>query len=157
MFVVTARLPRRKLLTGGITVLCCCAVVAAALVLTLGDRVVTVSAEVSGLRNNEERIAYLNGLGWEVSDSPVMIEELLVPETFDESYTEYLTLQSSQGFDLTKYAGRRIKRYTYTVSNYPDDTAEVQAALLIYKGRIIGGQLQAADGSFVLPLTEAEA
>ena len=83
---------------------------------------------------------------------PVRSEELIVPENFDESYDDYLALQSKQGFDLTKYAGKRIKRYTYTVTNYSDSEAEVHAALLIYKNKVIGGQLQAADGSFVIPL-----
>ena len=153
MFVVTARIPRRKLLNGGITVLVCCLVLAVALIMSLGDRAVTTSAAVSGVRNNEERIAYLSKLGWQVSDSPATVEELLIPETFDESYTEYLELQNSQGFDLTKYTGKRVKRYTYTITNYPDDETDVQAALLVYKNKVIGGQLQATDGSFVLPLT----
>lgn len=153
MFVVTARLPRKRLLAGGVTFLCCCLVVAIALILSLGDRVVATSAEVSGVRNNEERIAYLSKLGWQVSDSPATVEELLIPETFDESYTEYLELQSSQGFDLNKYAGKRIKRYTYDIINHPESEVGVQAALLVYKNKVIGGQLQAKDGSFVLPLT----
>ena len=132
---------------------CCCAVVAAALLISLGDRSVTASAEASGLHSNEERISYLNELGWQVSDSPATVEELLIPESFDESYGNYLALQSDQGFDLTRYAGRRIKRYTYEITNYPESEVSVQAALLIYRGKVIGGQLQAADGSFVLPLS----
>lgn len=132
---------------------CCCAVVAAALLISLGDRSVTASAEASGLHSNEERISYLNELGWQVSDSPAAVEELLVPESFDESYGDYLALQSDQGFDLTRYAGRRIKRYTYEITNYPESEVSVRATLLIYRGKVIGGQLQAADGSFVLPLS----
>ena len=153
MFIVTARVPRRKLLAGAITVFCCCVAVAAALVLTLGDRAVTTSAETSNVRSNEDRIAYLNELGWQVSEHPVITEELLIPETFDASYDDYLALQSQQGFDLTKYAGKRVKRYTYDVTNYSDSGTGVQAALLVYKNKVIGGQLQAVDGSFVLPLT----
>ena len=156
MFIVTARLPRRRLMAGGIVMLCCCVVIAAALILTLGDRSVTASTEVSGLRSNEDRITWLNDLGWQVSGSPAMVEELLIPRIFDESYADYLSLQNRQGFDLTKYAGRRIKRYTYDVTNYPDSDTDVHAVLLIYKGKVIGGQLQAADGSFVLPLKEKQ-
>lgn len=153
MFIVTARVPRKKLLAGAVSVLCCCLVVATALVLTLGGRAVTTSAEASNVRSNEDRIAYLNELGWQVSEQPVMTEELLVPETFEESYDEYLALQAQQGFDLTKYTGKRIKRYTYNITNYPDSTVEVQAALLVCKNKVIGGQLQAVDGSFILPLS----
>lgn len=152
MFIVTARVPRRKLLAGAVTILCCCVVVATALIVTLGDRAVPTSAESSKVRSNEDRIAYLNELGWMVSQQPLITEELIIPETFDESYDDYLALQQRQGFDLTEYAGKRVKRYTYGVTNYPNYDGEVQAALLVYKNKVIGGQLQAADGSFVLPL-----
>ena len=153
MFIVTAKVPRRKLLAGAVTVLCCCLVVAAALIVTMGERAVTTSSELSAVRSNEDRIAYLNELGWQVSETPSVTEELLIPDTFDESYEEYLALQEQQGFDLTKYTGKRIKRYIYDITNYSDSQSGVQAALLIYKNKVIGGQLQASDGSFVLPLT----
>ena len=153
MFIVTARVPRRKLLAGAITVFCCCLVLATALIVTLGDRAVTTAAESTSVRSNEDRIAYLSELGWQVTENPVMIEELMIPESFDESYDEYLALQSKQGFDLTKYTGKRIKRYIYDITNYPDSGIDMQAALLIYKNKVVGGQLQATDGSLVLPLT----
>ena len=153
MFIVTARVPRKKLLAGAVTVFCCCLVLAAALIVTLGDRAVTAAAENTSVRSNEDRIAYLNGLGWQVTENPVMIEELMIPETFDDSYDEYLALQSQQGFDLTKYTGKRVKRYIYDITNDPDSGTDLQAALLVYKNKVIGGQLQATDGSLVLPLS----
>lgn len=153
MFIVTAKVPRRKLLAGSVTVLCCCLAVAAALIVTVGREAVATSAEASGVRSNEDRVAYLSELGWQVAETPVMTEELLIPETFDESYDNYLALQAQQGFDLTKYTGKRVKRYTYEITNYSDGQQGVQAALLVYRNKVIGGQLQAADGSFVLPLS----
>ncbi len=69
------------------------------------------------------------------------MEELLIPETFDETYTQYLELQSSQGFDLTKYCGKRVKRYAYTITNYPTGETGVQAGLLVYKNTVIGGEV----------------
>lgn len=153
MFIVTAKIPRKKLLTGAVTVLCCCLVVATALILTLGDRAVTTSAEVSKIHSNEDRIAYLNELGWQVTTNPVLTEELLIPDTFDASYDDYLSFQAQQGYDLTKYTGKRVKRYTYDITNYSDSEAGAHAVLLIYKNKVIGGQLQAVDGSFILPLT----
>jgi hypothetical protein len=127
-------------------------VIATALILTLGDRAVPTVAEAPGIKNNEARVAWLKELGWQVEDSPALIEELLIPDTFDESYTDYLALQSGQGFDLAQYCGKRVKRYTYTVLNYEGFDGGMQAALLVYRNKIIGGQLQAADGSIVLPL-----
>lgn len=147
MFIVTARVPKKKLLAGGITALCCC--LAAAVILTLGGRTVTASAEVKHIRSNDDRLAYLNSLGWQVSDQPMATEELLIPEVFDESYSDYLALQLDQGFDLTQYCGKRIKRYTYQILNYPSGDEPVQVALLIYKNRVIGGQVQSSSGSFL--------
>jgi len=110
---------------------------------------VTASAEISNIRNNDDRVAYLNEKGWQVSPDPVLTEELLIPDTFDESYADYLALQSGQGFDLTRYCGKRVKRYTYQILNYPDGQQGVHAALLICKNRIIGGQIQSIDGSIL--------
>ena len=152
MFIVTARVPRRKLLAGAVTVFCCCLVLATALIVTLGDRAITTAAESTSVRSNEDRITYLSQLGWQVTENPVMIEELMIPETFDDSYDEYLALQSQQGFDLTKYTGKRVKRYIYDITNDPDSGVGLQAALLVYKNKVIGGQLQAVDGSLILPL-----
>ena len=153
MIIVTAHIPKRRLLAGGITVLCCCAAVAAALILTLGGRAVTASAEVKHIRTNDDRLAYLGGLGWEVSLQPIATEELLVPGQFDDSYADYLKLQEDQGFDLARYCGKRIKRYTYQLTNYPAQDEPMQIALLIYKNRVIGGQIQSASGSVLHGLT----
>lgn len=149
MFIVTARVPKKKLLIGAVTLSCCAVVVAAALLFSLGGRAVTASAEVSNIRSNDDRVAYLTGLGWQVSGEPVLTEELLIPDSFDESYTDYLALQSEQGFDLSRYCGKRVKRYIYQITNHPDGQDGIQAALLIYKNRIIGGQVQSADGTIL--------
>ena len=146
MFIVTARLPKKKMLAGGFTALCCCAAVAAALLLTLGGRAVTASAEVKNIRTNDDRLAYLGGLGWQVSAQPIATEELLIPKEFDDSYAGYLKLQEDQGFDLTQYRGKRVKRYTYQLTNYPTQDEPVQIALLIYKNRVVGGQIQSEIG-----------
>jgi len=149
MFIVTARIPKKKLLVGAATLACCAVVVIAALIVTLGRGAVTASAEISNIRDNDDRIAHLNARGWQVSSEPTLTEELLIPDTFDESYADYLALQSGQGFDLTHYCGKRVKRYSYRITNYPDSRDEIQAVLLIYKNRIIGGQVQSADGSIL--------
>lgn len=153
MIIVTARIPKKRLLAGAATALCCCAVVAAALILTLGGRAVTVSAEVKNIRTNDDRLAYLSGLGWQVSPQPIATEELLIPAEFDDSYAGYLKLQEDQGFNLAQYCGKRVKRYTYQLTNYPAQDEPVQIALLVYKNRVVGGQIQSSSGSFLHGLT----
>lgn len=149
MFIFTARIPKRRLIAGTAAALFCLLAVIAGTVTHFTGRAAAASAEVKGVRGNDDRVEYLTGLGWQVSAEPISTEELRIPETFDDSYADYLALQTGQGFDLTRYCGQRVKRYVYEISNYPTGETGAQAALLIYKNRVIGGQVQAADGSFL--------
>ena len=148
MIIFTARIPKRRLLAGTSAALCCVFAVLA-FALTLGGRAVAASAEVKNIKDNDDRLAYLSGLGWQTSSQPIATEELLIPEEFDESYTGYLQLQADQGFDLTQYKGRRAKRYTYQLTNHPSPDEPVPISLLIYKNRVVGGQIQSSSGSFL--------
>ena len=119
---------------------------------SLGGRGAAASAAVSpkGVRTNEDRIAYLESYGWSVSSDPIAVEELIIPEQFDETYSQYLELQASQGFDLTDYCGKRVKRYTYEITNYPTGESGIQAGLLVYKSTVIGGDVLSAQlGGFI--------
>lgn len=142
MLIVTAKVPQRKLAFGAAlaALACCCAL---ALNLGGGAREAAASAvpDPKGVRSNEDRVEYLASYGWEVLEDPLATQELLIPEEMDESYDEYLALQQEQGFDLTKYAGKRVKRYTYEITNYPTGETGVQANLLIYKNMVVGGEV----------------
>lgn len=143
VLIVTAKLPRRKTALGAAAaaLLCCCAVV---LNLSQGlAQEVSASAlpDPKGVRSNQDRVEYLAGYGWQVLPEPVATQELIVPDEMDGSYEEYIQLQADQGFDLKKYAGKRVKRYTYQITNYPSGEAGVQANLLLYKRRVIGGEV----------------
>ena len=94
-----------------------------------------------GVKSNQDRVEYLSAYGWQVSQEPIATQELLIPEEMDDSYSEYLALQAEQGFQLEKYAGKRVKRYTYEVLNYPSGEAGVQANLLICKNTVVGGEV----------------
>lgn len=143
MLIVTAKMPKRKLSLGvaAAALLCCCAIA-----LNFGQaigREASASALPSpkGVRSNQDRVDYLSAYGWEVSQEPTATQELLIPQEMDDSYTEYLALQNGQGFDLQKYAGKRVKRYTYEIFNYPTGETGVQANLLICKNTVVGGEV----------------
>ena len=91
-------------------------------------------------------MAFLEGYGWIVSQEPAAVEDIRLPDTFDASYDEYLSLQKSQGFDLSQYAGKTVKRYTYQVSNYPGLQENIWASLLLYKKEVIGGEIYSNEG-----------
>lgn len=87
------------------------------------------------------RAAFLKQFGWEINTKPLEVEEVLIPEQFDQVYQNYNDLQKSQGFDLTDYCGKRVKRWTYAVTNYPDGIEDVRANLLVYDNKVIGGDI----------------
>lgn len=143
MFIFTAKVKRGTITLGllGVAVVCAAAVLAIGLRPGRSAAVTASLPSPRGVRTAEDRAAYLEGCGWLVDPNPIAVEELLIPEEFDETYQEYLTLQSDQGFDLTKYRGKRVKRYAYAIKNYPTGETGVQAGLLIYKNTVIGGEV----------------
>ncbi|WP_297214453.1 DUF4830 domain-containing protein [uncultured Flavonifractor sp.] len=151
MFIFTAKVRKGRLLAVAAAAAVVCGVLLTGSFLA-GGRDAAASASVSpkGVKTNEDRIAYLSSYGWLVSEEPLSVEELVIPETFDETYSQYLELQAAQGFDLTQYAGKRVKRYTYQVNNYPTGETDIRAGLLLYKNTVIGGDVLSAQlGGFI--------
>jgi len=97
---------------------------------------------------NDGRLAFLKNYGWEVSGTPVEVVEVIIPKTFNTVYTNYNAIQKSQGFDLSKFKGERVKRWTYDVKNYPGGVQNVRANLLVYNNKVVGGDVSsvALDG-----------
>ena len=142
MFIFTAKLNRKKLVLGAAAaVLLCGAVIVAVTALNARGAATLSSAADPRVRSNDDRVAYLEHYGWTVDPQPAATEELQIPEEFDETYTQYLELQASQGFDLSKYCGKQVKRYAYTITNYPTGETGVQAGVLVYKNKVIGGEV----------------
>lgn len=103
--------------------------------------------------NAAERTAFLSQFGWDVSEDPIEVAEVIIPAEFDEAYTKYNSIQQASGFDLLPYSSMRAKRWTYEVLNYPgyeNRNGLVQANLLVYEGRIIGGDICSTElGGFM--------
>lgn len=99
--------------------------------------------EVLVAATNEQRVAYLAQYGWTVNPEPAETKEIVVPETFGDVYTNYNNIQLEQGFDLTDYQGKTVKRWTYTVKNYPgyEEQECILANLLVSDGKIVGGDI----------------
>lgn len=97
------------------------------------------------VRTHEERAAFLAQFGWEVDPTPTASEHVTIPTEFDKVFAAYNELQRAQGLDLSGFGGRVVERYTYTVRNYEGFDGPVQANLLIHRGRVIGGDICAAQ------------
>lgn len=151
MFIVTAKIRKGRIAAVALAAAVVCGVLLTGSVLAEGrDAAASAAVSPKGIKTNEDRIAYLSSYGWMVSEQPVSLEELIIPEEFDDTYSQYLELQAAQGFDLTEYAGKRVKRYTYQVNNYPTGETDIQAGLLIYKNTVIGGDVLSAQlGGFI--------
>lgn len=150
MFIFTAKLHRGRILAVAAAAVVVCGALVGANVLSGKGAAVATAVSPKGVKTNEDRVAYLESYGWQVSAKPIAVEELAVPEEFDETYQQYLDLQSSQGFDLTEYCGKRVKRYTYEITNYPTGETGVQAGLLIYKNTVVGGDVLSPQlGGFI--------
>ncbi len=99
------------------------------------------------IKTGEDRINFLKQFGWEVDEEPAEEITMTIPAEFDRVMNTYNELQKRSGLDLSKYRGRKVTRYTYTVKNYPNYDGTVVANIIIYKNRVIGGDISSTDVS----------
>lgn len=100
------------------------------------SRVFAVSSKSVDGSTNHNRVMYLESLGLMVDDSNVSFREIVIPETFNEIYKEYNSLQKEAGFNLAYFKNRTATLYTYDLYNKQE-----QAHLIVYKNEIIGGDI----------------
>ena len=138
MFVMTAKVNKKKI----ILALAAAAVLIVMLIMIFGGGgEASTQTAAPSISTNEGRIKFLNSFGWEVASSPTESGQVKIPDASSEVFNRYNALQKSQGYDLSRYAGKAVMRYVYKVKNYPDATEPVYATLLIYKDQVIGGDV----------------
>ncbi len=162
MFVVSMKMTRRK--TIALLFLGLMVGIWAATAICASDPFADTIAKVTSYtdlsaEDNEARIAFLAQFGWEVDREPIEVVNVAIPTEFNAVYQQYQLLQKEQGFDLLPYRGKAVKRWSYQVLNYPNAEPYVKANLLIYEGKIIGGDVCSTqiDGfmhGFELPSAE---
>ena len=139
MLIMTTKVDKRKLLIAAVAVVAAIALLAA---LGGGDSAPTASMSTAPAADtNDARVKFLTDLGWEVTPSPTESGEIRIPKAGDQVFDRYNELQKSQGYDLNKYAGKTVMRYVYQINNFPDAKEPVYATVLVYKDRIIGGDI----------------
>jgi hypothetical protein len=101
-------------------------------------------------KSNQDRLSFITSFGWEVEEEPAEVMEVIIPKEFDEIYREYNNLQRAQGYNLEDIAGKRAKRYSYVITNYPGTDKPVRCNLIVYKNKIVGGDISSLDpGGFI--------
>ena len=140
MLIMTTKVDKRKLLIAAAAII---AAIAGLIFLGSGSDAAPTSSMTTApaADTNDARVKFLTDLGWEVTASPVEASEVKIPKGTDEVFDRYNELQKSQGYDLTKYAGKKVMRYVYQINNFPGAKEPVHATLLVYKDRIIGGDI----------------
>ena len=136
MMVMTAKVDKKKIAI----VLAAAVVLIAGLVLIFGGDGSAPTASTNA-PSNDARVAFLESFGWDVTTSPVESGQVKIPKESSEVFDRYNSLQKSQGYDLSAYAGKTVMRYVYRINNYPGATDPVYATLLVYKNQIIGGDV----------------
>ena len=143
MFIFTAKLTRKNLAIG----LGAIGVLLIAIILLLSgrggaDASVSSAPSTKGIKAAADRVEFLNAHGWTADAESEECQEVVVPREFDSVFEEYNALQKSQGFDLSKYRGKRIMRYVYRIADHPSGKSPIYASILVYKNTVIGGDIQ---------------
>lgn len=136
MMVMTTKVDIKKILI----VLAGVAALILAIILLFGGKD-DAPANTTAISNNDARVKFLEGFGWQINASPTESSQVRIPEKQSEVYSRYNALQKSQGYDLSKFAGKTVMRYVYNVTNFPGATEPVYATLLVYKDQVIGGDI----------------
>ena len=109
------------------------------------DADAAVSYSYDKIKTEADVIGFLGQFGWQVDATPIEVKTVTVPSEFDKVYSAYNELQRSQGLNLTKYRGKDVERYTFSVTNYEGADGPVYANVLVYRNRVIGGDICSAD------------
>ncbi len=145
MFVVSVKRKELKYYAAA-ALICLFAVIGG--IISVSSTASAPASKVGGVNmrasNAEERIAFFSQFGWEISEDPLEVKEVVIPTEFDETYEEYNTLQKNQGLDLSKYKGKRVKLWSYEIKNYPgyeNAYGVIHGNILVYEGVVIGADI----------------
>lgn len=120
---------------------------------TLADNSVSVGASAGTdisydkVKSSSDVVNFLSQFGWTVNGAAMESGEATIPEEFDKVFAGYNQIQKEQGLDLTKYKKKKVMRYTCEITNYPNYEGRVLANVLVYKNKVIGGDICSADAS----------
>lgn len=137
MVVMTAKVDFKKIML----IIGIAAVVLIAAIYLLGGSKETLAPGGGKVTNNDSRVNFLQDYGWEVISSPKESSQVLIPSEPNQVFDRYNALQKCQGYDLSKFAGKKLMRYVYEIKNYPGATEPVLATLLVYKNTVVGGDV----------------
>ena len=90
-------------------------------------------------------VNFLSQFGWTVDGATAQSAKVTIPDEFDKVFAAYNEIQKSQGLDLSKFKKKELTRYTVEVTNYKDYEGTVYANVLVYRNKVVGGDICSAD------------
>ena len=108
---------------------------------------VAVSYSYDKVKTQDDVVGFLSQFGWQVNATPVEVKTVTIPSEFDKVFAAYNELQKAQGLNLLKFKNKEVTRYTFAITNYADYNGTVYANVLVYRNKVIGGDICSADVS----------
>ena len=101
-------------------------------------------AEVRRIRDNDDRIKWLESVGRSVDPTPLTSRYVNIPEKLPPVLEVYNKLQLAQGFDLRKYCGKTLEQYSYRATEtYNGET--LYYSIYVYNERIVAADAHTAS------------
>ena len=110
-----------------------------------GDALPASSIRYTKVKTDGDRLEFLSQFGWETTGETLETEEFVIPKTFDRVMLGYNEIQKNQGLDLSRYENKKVTRYTYEVTNYEGYEGTVYANVLVWRKKVIGGDVCSAE------------
>ena len=99
------------------------------------------------VKSAADAVNFLSQFGWTVDGGNPESASVTIPAEFDKVFAAYNEIQREQGLDLSKYKKKELTRYTFEVTNYEGYEGRVLANVLVYRGKVVGGDICSADVS----------
>ena len=97
------------------------------------------------VRDVGDVVEFLSQFGWTVDGASAENSKVTIPENFDKVFAAYNEMQKTQGLDLSKFKKKELTRYTLRVTNYQGYEGTVYANVLVYRNKVVGGDICSAD------------
>lgn len=122
-------------------VICGGILIAILVILVVFGIVHKATSKTYSMKTESERQKFMSEMGWKVSEEYTSCKVVSIPKEFNDTYENYNELQKEQGFNLKKYKGEMVEIYTYEVYNYPGNSENVVINLMVFEGKLIGGDV----------------
>lgn len=107
-----------------------------------------LASDKSRLFTNEDRVLFINSLGYEIDNNFTESKEIIIPYNFNDIYENYNALQKQVGYNLENYKGCPAVLHKYKLAG-----SDKYINLIVYNGNVIGGDISSSQlNGEMLPL-----